>query len=132
MRAMLPAGQGARYLCAECRKPIAISQIGRTAKYCAPACREQAYRQRVFRREGSYYPTGPAQKPRRNPEKTPAKSTTSLLRIVAGPPVSVANLLVGFNNTNPAKPLDPAERRELIKRAVEVELGARWPRGGVQ
>jgi hypothetical protein len=53
------------------------------------------------------------------------------LRVIAGPPVSAANHSVPSRGL-PTKPLDLTERRELIKRARELEFAARWPRGGVR
>jgi len=52
--------------------------------------------------------------------------------VVAGPPVSVANLLIPIRGHVQPKPIPDAERRELIKRAREIEYAARWPTHGLK
>jgi hypothetical protein len=49
---------------------------------------------------------------------------------VAGPPVSIANLIIPERGLAP-RILDPEERRELIEYARELEFAARWPAGGL-
>jgi hypothetical protein len=59
-------GQGARYRCPICNAPISIKSTGRKRKYCSKACRDGAYRDRVFRVLGTtrYPPIGSRAKPR--------------------------------------------------------------------
>ncbi|RZU43886.1 hypothetical protein EV284_1338 [Streptomyces sp. BK022] len=40
-------GRGRRKRCPLCRKPITAAATGRPARYCSPACRQRAYRQRT-------------------------------------------------------------------------------------
>jgi hypothetical protein len=57
---------------------------------------------------------------------------TPVWRVVAGPPVSLANLVIPLDGSAHPKPMSPHERAELIRRAIALEFAARWPRGGLR
>jgi hypothetical protein len=52
-------------------------------------------------------------------------------RVVAGPPLSLANLIIPLHGLPPRR-LNPEERAELIKKAHELEHAARWPLTGLK
>jgi hypothetical protein len=133
------AGQGVRRRCQACGKELTIIHTGRTRQFCSDRCRKEIARQRNFK--PIPYPSEGLSG---TPEKTLAKSVTCkgtlasprspfkpVWRVVAGPPVSLANLIIPYRGLAP-KSLDPDERRELIKRAIELEFAARWPRSGLR
>lgn len=121
-------GQGARRRCATCNAPINVRPIGRTAKFCSATCRDIARRERDFR-DSSVTPYIGSALPR-NPEKTPTNSAICEGALadrgsIAKPPI----VAVGLGcHAGPQPPEESAERAALIRRAMKLEFGARWPR----
>jgi hypothetical protein len=122
--------------------PLPIKHTGRTREYCSDRCRKEVVRHPDFRdfSGGPYRGEGLSGNPEKTSTKTRAKTATladprspfkPVWRVAAGPTVSIANLIIPYRGLAP-KPLDPAERRELIKQAIELEFAARWPRAGVR
>ena len=121
-------GQGARRRCATCNSPINVKPTGRTRKFCSPTCRDIARREANFRDSSATRPSGAAMP--RNPEKTPTNSAVCEGALadrgsIAKPPI----VAVGLGcHAGPQPPEESAERAALIRRAMKLEFGARWPR----
>jgi hypothetical protein len=140
----LELGQGVRRRCVVCGQLLSIQGRGRfkgrARKYCSRHCADEAFRHpAVFRATPS-----PSEGLRERCPKSSNKSDTSratfddrasafkpVLRVVAGPPVSDANLLLPYRGF-PPRLLDHQEREDLVKRARELEFAARWPTGGLK
>jgi hypothetical protein len=123
-------GQGARYRCPICNAPISIKSTGRKRKYCSKACRDGAYRDRVFRVLGTtrYPPSARGQNPDFSPTKSKAQSADS-----SSPrsPVNAPIEVLGHQCLPWPNPVRGGRAR-LIANAIAVELTARWPRGGAR
>jgi hypothetical protein len=126
--------------------PLAIKHTGRTKQFCSDRCRKEVTRHPQQKAAGALFqpPPYPSEALSGNPQKTSTKTTaktaisadrgsafTPVWRVVAGPPVSLANLVVPLDGVVQPKPISPDERAELIRRAIALEFAARWPRGGV-
>jgi hypothetical protein len=150
-----PAGQGARWQCGNpaCDRVLHVQSVGRSRKFCSDKCRQMAHRWQNGKlpvlgksRPDTLFRTDPMQGKglSRNPRKTSTKSDgckavsgdraspfKPVWKVVAGPPVSLANLIVP-SGVFPPKPIQGAERAELIRRARELEFAARWQRRCVE
>jgi hypothetical protein len=134
-------GQGARRRCPVCNKTINVKTTGRTRRFCSDTCRELARRDRNFHGFGVTRPVGSAMP--RNPEISSTNSAACggtladrapRFRVVAGPPVPAANLIIPpfIDRLANTASIPQSERREFIQCAVELEFAARWPIGGAR
>ena len=127
-------GQGARRLCATCNSPLSIKQVGRTRRFCSDTCRDEARRNANFRDFGATVPSRSAVT--RNPEKTSANSTAceATLADARSPLTVVAPIVAIGRGISTASPVGVAKhpQRDLVRRAIRVELAARWSRGGLR
>src|SRR5262245_53130646 len=124
------AGQGARRLCPACGMPLKIKHTGRARRYCSDRCRKELRRHAGGKAAGALFrpPTYPDEGLSGNPPKTSTKSRAKtaisgdrasafkpVWRVVAGPPVSTANLIIPLHGSVQPKPIPPDERAELIQ-----------------
>jgi hypothetical protein len=144
---------GNRPTCASCGDPITPKRGSRRQRFCSNACKQVAKRARRWASDPatrsaqnafSEEPLGGTLEATRSVQNTPAKSTTCkgdfgdrgsafkpVWKVIAGPPVSVANLIIPLHGLPPRR-LDPGERAELIRRARAVEYAARWKLTGLK
>jgi len=129
------AGQGARRLCAVCRKPLTINRlVGRTKKFCSDTCRNEGRRNANFRDFATTTPHRSAVA--RNRQKTLTNSVACKGTLAdRGSPVKAGFAVVaigrGISTPNPIGPADHP-RSELVRNALRTEFAARWPRGGLR
>lgn len=134
-------GEGVRWKCAnpDCTQLLdRRSDTGRPRRFCSDRCRQQAHRNpgglsrnpdfRNFRAD-----LGGGSGLSRNPEKTSTKSKSKIAisadRGFAGKAVATVG-----NGVSPQVPVptDASARSRLIRKAITLELDARWPRGGAR
>src|SRR6516225_1271732 len=123
-------GQGARRLCATCGKSLSIKPTGRTRQFCSDLCRDEARRAANFRDFGTTVPrrSGVTRNPIKTSNKSTAKSAISADRGSAVKAVSpIVAIGLGIGTPNACKLADHP-RADLIRRAIAIELAARWRR----
>jgi hypothetical protein len=147
-------GQGSRRRCVTCRQPLNIPGRGRfkgrARKYCSRHCADEAHRQLDPRpveithqrasnpvldfccgKGGKNHQTNQLPAKARFEPTDRGSAFKPILQQIAGPPVSIANLIIPLNGL-PPKRIPPDERAELIRRAREVEFEVRWSTHGLK
>jgi hypothetical protein len=126
-------GQGARRLCPVCRCPINIKPVGRPRTFCSDMCRKTESRKggatTLAAAPNKSLCELPAETASRNPEKSPAISTGQIDPF-STPIVAIGRGLGISNNVTGA--IDQHPDADLIRRAIRVELAARWRRSGLR
>jgi hypothetical protein len=113
--------------CAVCNAALAIKQNGRRRHFCSDRCRDTARRNANFRDLGITRPNGSAMP--RNPQKTSSNTTTCKAEIGdRGCAIKDRIVTVGLGIGT----AQPATISVQVRRAVQLELSARWRRLGVR
>jgi hypothetical protein len=123
----IPTGQGARYQCPGCGRPLVVSPTGRTQKFCSGQCRDEARRGRNFRDFGTTVPRR-SDVPR-NPLFSSANSV-ACKGTSAGRALPIFAVGLGLSTAPDPKP--EGEWARQIHEAVQYEMRARWPRMGLK
>jgi hypothetical protein len=141
---------GNRIVCAGCGAVLEPRRGSRRQKFCSYTCRDAARRERNFlatgcsrradRGTGNAIPEGARYCPTavpRSVENTPTKSTASKGDFgdrgstFNALPVVAIGLGLGIS-TNAVGAIDAHPQADLIRRAIRLELAARWRRGGLR
>jgi hypothetical protein len=141
---------GNRVICAGCGAVLEPRRGSRRQKFCSYTCRDAARRARNFLATGcsrradrgteNAIPEGPRYYPTAVPRSVENPTTKSTAckgdlgdrgSTFSALPVVAIGLGLGIS-TNATAAIDDHPDRDLIRRAIRLELAARWRRGGLR